>query len=153
MLIRAVDGELTRSPDQRDIDGIKERITARVEIVGPFGRIAHYDVRRQKRVERAFEFGQFKWARRRKRRNLPQRVNSRVRASGPMHSHSFGEQLREGGLHSRLDRVLAALELPAGVVGAVVFERKFHAHESRFVSSAVALLVIRVCSRCPASPA
>jgi biopolymer transport protein ExbB len=30
-LIEAVEGELRRSPDQRDIDGIKERITARFE--------------------------------------------------------------------------------------------------------------------------
>jgi biopolymer transport protein ExbB len=31
LLIRAVEGELRRSPDLRDIDGIKERITARFE--------------------------------------------------------------------------------------------------------------------------
>ena len=31
LLIEAVDGELRRSPDLRDIDGIKERITARFE--------------------------------------------------------------------------------------------------------------------------
>jgi biopolymer transport protein ExbB len=31
LLIRAVEGELHRSPDVRDIDGIKERITARFE--------------------------------------------------------------------------------------------------------------------------
>jgi len=31
LLIRAVEGELRRSPDLRDVDGIKERITARFE--------------------------------------------------------------------------------------------------------------------------
>jgi hypothetical protein len=65
-------------------------------------------------------------------------VNARVGAAGTLHSNRLSEYPLKSRFESRLNRIVIRLQLPARVIGAVVFEGDADSHgSSQFITRPV----------------